>query len=178
MSKSSSSGYSASAAATATEVIALRESHQFVRDDEYDVANASKWEVRLARRYYDRLYKEFAIADLSQLGAVGGQIGVRWRTEREVIGGKGDTVCANKRCSVATRLSTYEIPFSYRENNEDKMELVKVRLCPDCSELMVCAPQCRRLGDAEETRMKRKANTEKGAFEGDHETKDKRKEKR
>jgi hypothetical protein len=36
----------------------LERNHQFVRDDAEDEANASNWEVRMARRYYDKLYKE------------------------------------------------------------------------------------------------------------------------
>lgn len=40
------------------------------------------WESRLARRYYDKLFKEFAIVDLSR--ASEGKVGMRWRTEEEV----------------------------------------------------------------------------------------------
>ena len=36
---------------------------------------------------YDKLFKEFAIADLSRYKEK--KIGLRWRTEREVVCGKG-----------------------------------------------------------------------------------------
>ena len=45
---------------------ALESYHQFLRDDEEDMRNYSRWEIRMARSYYDQLYKEFAIADLSR----------------------------------------------------------------------------------------------------------------
>jgi protein FRA10AC1 len=72
--------------------------------------------------------------DLAQVSN-GGQIGMRWRTEKEVICGKGDTVCGNKRChNVAVH--SFEVPFSYVEMGLQKIELVKVRLCAECSLIM------------------------------------------
>lgn len=37
---------------------------RFVRSDEDD--SNDSWEVRMARRYYAKLFKEYAIADLSR----------------------------------------------------------------------------------------------------------------
>ena len=37
---------------------------RFVRTDEDD--SQDSWEVRMARRYYTKLFKEYAIADLSR----------------------------------------------------------------------------------------------------------------
>ena len=40
----------------------------------------------MAKRYVQKLYKEFALCDLSQWRT--GRVGLRWRIEREVIEGK------------------------------------------------------------------------------------------
>jgi hypothetical protein len=50
--------------------------------------------ARLAEAYHARLYKEFAIADLSR--AEEGALGLRWRTEQEVIVGTGQLTCGAK----------------------------------------------------------------------------------
>lgn len=42
---------------------ALREQHRFIRTAEDDAGGSR--EVQLARRYWDRLFKEYAVADLS-----------------------------------------------------------------------------------------------------------------
>ncbi|KAL5982010.1 hypothetical protein ACLOJK_016078 [Asimina triloba] len=65
----------------------LREGYRFIRSEEDDV-NPS-WEQRLVKRYYDKLFKEYCLADMSQYKS--GKIGLRWRTEKEVISGKEDT---------------------------------------------------------------------------------------
>lgn len=109
----------------------LKASHQFVRDDELDRAVfASDYKVRLARRYYDRLFKEYAIVDLSRWDT--GQLGLRWRTEAEVVSGKGQVLCASSSCAKDSELTSYEVPFKYVENGVSKMELVKCRLCMTC----------------------------------------------
>jgi hypothetical protein len=48
-------------------------------------------QVRLARRYYAKLYREFCIADLSRHKE--GRVGLRWRTQKEVVSGKGQFAC-------------------------------------------------------------------------------------
>ena len=40
-------------------------------------------QVRMALKYYQRLCKEYAICDLSRYRE--GAVGLRWRTEREVL---------------------------------------------------------------------------------------------
>src|SRR3954466_10164184 len=37
--------------------------HRFVRDENEDL---SSWEKRLARKYYDKLFKEYCLADMSR----------------------------------------------------------------------------------------------------------------
>lgn len=59
---------------------------------------------------------------------------MRWRTEPEVMSGKGETVCGNKVCTKDKELSTWELNFKYKENQEIKNTLVKVKCCNICSE--------------------------------------------
>jgi hypothetical protein len=115
-----------------TDLEALREAHQFVRDDEQDETLHDNWKVRMARKYYDQLFKEFAIVDLSRHRE--GKIGLRWRTEDEVLQGKGQEVCATRHCDRRGALTTVELPFTYSEQGQTKMELVKVCLCQSCGE--------------------------------------------
>ena len=42
----------------------LREAYRFIRSAEDDADDS--WEARLARRYYAKLFREYAIADLSR----------------------------------------------------------------------------------------------------------------
>ena len=62
-----------------------------------------------------------------------GRIGLRWRTEREVIAGRGQFTCASKHCDSDRNLHSYEVPFDYSEQSIKKSELVKVRVCIDCA---------------------------------------------
>ncbi|KAN0026264.1 hypothetical protein ACTFIV_007248 [Dictyostelium citrinum] len=119
----------------------LKENHQFLRDeDENENIDQLTWEEKLAKTYYDRLYKEYAIIDLSRYKS--GEIGLRWRIESEVISGRGQFTCANKKCESSSinnkigELKSFEVPFSYNELNENKIALVKVVLCPLCSKLL------------------------------------------
>ena len=110
---------------------ALKASHQLVRGDTFDEEHCDDWRVRMARRYYNQLYKEYAIIDLSRYKE--GKYGLRWRTENEVIHSKGQLVCASKHCSSVERLGVFELPFKYIEDGIVKRELIKVCLCEECS---------------------------------------------
>ena len=103
-----------------------------MRDDAYDEKHCDDWRVRMARRYYNQLYKEFAIIDLSRYKE--GKFGLRWRTESEVISSKGQRSCGSKLCENSNDLNVFEMPFKYSENGTVKRELIKVCLCPPCSE--------------------------------------------
>ena len=58
---------------------------------------------------------------------------MRWRTEKEVVTGRGQFACANKKCEERKKLRTWEVNFGYVEKNEKKNALVKCRLCFECS---------------------------------------------
>uniref|UniRef100_A0A3Q0RQX8 FRA10A associated CGG repeat 1 n=1 Tax=Amphilophus citrinellus TaxID=61819 RepID=A0A3Q0RQX8_AMPCI len=112
-----------------TDLDVLRENHRFLwRDeDEEDMT----WEKELAKKYYDKLFKEYCIADLSRYKE--NKFGFRWRTEKEVVSGKGQFQCGNKRCEKEEGLKSWEVNFAYVEHGEKRNALVKLRLCPECS---------------------------------------------
>ncbi|XP_005111126.1 protein FRA10AC1 homolog [Aplysia californica] len=111
-----------------TDLDVIREHHQFLWDEDPD---EKSWEKTLAKKYYDKLFKEYCIADLSRYKE--NKVGMRWRIEKEVIDGKGQFVCGNKKCSESEGLRSWEVNFGYLEHGEKKNALVKLRLCPDCS---------------------------------------------
>ena len=123
-----------------TDEDSLRETFRFIRSPEDDNNDnnggssngaATTWEIRLAKRYYSRLYREYCIADLSRYET--GQIGLRWRTHREVVSGKGQFTCGARckgGCVEGRGLASFEVPFGYVEAGVKKQALVKVRLCP------------------------------------------------
>ncbi|CAH1389542.1 unnamed protein product [Nezara viridula] len=106
----------------------IRENHKFVWEDD-DIP--STWEERLAKKYYDKLFKEFCITDMSKYKE--NKFAMRWQTEQELVTGKGQFVCANKACSENESLRTWEVNFAYKEDGERKNALVKLRLCSSCS---------------------------------------------
>jgi protein FRA10AC1 len=106
----------------------LRESYRFIRTPEDDT-DVDSWAVRLAQKYYSRLFREYCIADLSRFEE--GKLGLRWRTEKEVVSGKGQFTCGTRGCEEKRGLASFEVPFGYVEVDEKKQALVKVRLCPE-----------------------------------------------
>jgi hypothetical protein len=74
--------------------------------------------------------QEYCSADLSRYREQ--RVGLRWRTQPEVITGKGQFVCGAKRCDVGDGLVSYEVNFAYEECGEQKNALVKLRVCPEC----------------------------------------------
>jgi len=106
----------------------IKEHHRFLWDESEVVGS---WEVQLAKRYYDKLYKEYCIIDLSRYKE--NKFGMRWRIEKEVVTGTGQFVCANKKCDERKHLRTWEVNFGYIEEGVKKNALVKCRLCFECS---------------------------------------------
>ncbi|KAG0485509.1 hypothetical protein HPP92_009588 [Vanilla planifolia] len=111
----------------------IREGYRFIISEEDDME--STWEKRLVKRYHDKLFKEYCIADMSQYKK--GKVGLRWRTEKEVISGKGQFICGNKHCNEKDGLGSYEVNFSYVEAEENKQALVKLVACKRCAEKLV-----------------------------------------
>ncbi|WJX92924.1 hypothetical protein P8452_74504 [Trifolium repens] len=107
----------------------LREGYRFIRSEEDDLDPS--WEQRLVKRYYAKLFKEYCLADMSQYKS--GKIGLRWRTEKEVMSGKGQFICGNKHCDEKDGLASYEVNFCYFEAGENKQALVKLVACERCA---------------------------------------------
>lgn len=111
-----------------TDFDVIRENHQFLWDDDDEEMS---WGKRLAKKYYDKLFKEYCIADLSRYKE--NKLALRWRIEAEVISGKGQFECGAKKCTEREGLRSWEVNFAYVEHAEKKNALVKLRLCPECS---------------------------------------------
>lgn len=109
----------------------IREHHRFLWDDEAGTADEDSWEMRLVKKYYDKLFKEYCIADLTRHKE--NKIALRWRTEAEVVAGTGQFVCGSRKCQEKDMLRSWEVNFAYLEQGERKNALVKVRLCPEHS---------------------------------------------
>ena len=54
------------------------------------------------------------------------KLGLRWRTEAEVLSGKGQFSCGARGCAETRGLATFEVPFGYTEAGQRKEALVKV----------------------------------------------------
>ncbi|XP_037031323.1 protein FRA10AC1 homolog [Bradysia coprophila] len=112
-----------------TDYDVIRDNHRFLWDDEDDETDS--WEKQLAKRYYDKLFKEYCICDLSRYKD--NKVAMRWRVEKEVVTGKGQFICGNRTCSDNSGLRSWEVNFAYAEHGTRKNALIKLRLCPDCS---------------------------------------------
>ncbi|KHJ49316.1 hypothetical protein D918_00441 [Trichuris suis] len=111
-----------------TDIDLIRSNSKFLWHDDDEV---DTWEKKLAKRYYEKLYKEYCIGDLSHFKE--NKIGLRWRIEQEVVDGKGQFICGEKHCNSNEDLASWECKFNYVEDGEKKSALVKLRLCPACS---------------------------------------------
>ncbi|VDK68268.1 unnamed protein product [Onchocerca ochengi] len=131
-----------------TDYDVLKDNHRFLwNDDELIKAAEKSWEARLAKRYYDKLFKEYCIADLSQYRK--NRIAMRWRTEKEVKSGKGQFECGSKRCEENENLTSWE-------NSVKKNALVKLRLCPECSKMLNYHSQKKKLEKKDKHRHKKR----------------------
>ncbi|XP_068216408.1 protein FRA10AC1 homolog isoform X2 [Palaemon carinicauda] len=106
----------------------IRENHRFLWEEG---ETPDTWECQLAKKYFDKLFKEYCICDLSRYKE--NKVGMRWRIEKEVLDGKGQFSCGEKYCKEDTDLRTWEMNFCYAEQGVKKNALVKLRLCSDCS---------------------------------------------
>ncbi|KAH0684854.1 hypothetical protein KY290_022378 [Solanum tuberosum] len=150
----------------------LKEGYRFIRTEEDDM-NPS-WEQRLVKRYYDKLFKEYCIADMTHYKS--GKIGLRWRTEKEVTSGKGHFVCGNKHCNERDGLASYEVNFSYVEAEENKQALVKLVACERCAEKLLYKK--RKEKDQSREDLKDKHRRKRGRSVSDDEHKDDNYERR
>ncbi|KAK6504652.1 hypothetical protein TWF481_006591 [Arthrobotrys musiformis] len=142
-----------------TERDLLEQEFEFLRDDSNDSGNndAAK---EIAKKYYENLFREFALIDLSRWRE--GQVALRWRTKQEVLQGLGQFTCASLTCprhaaapteesidefslddtrpnnkseaaGEGVGLETFEMNFGYIEKGVKKNALVKVCVCEKCA---------------------------------------------
>ncbi|XP_066149261.1 protein FRA10AC1 homolog [Euwallacea fornicatus] len=131
----------------------LKDNHRFLWDD----TEPDTWEEQFAKKYYEKLFKEYCIADLSLYKE--NKVALRWRVEKEVVSGKGQFMCGNKHCTEKGDLRSWEVNFAYLEKGEKKNVLVKIRLCPTCSKKLNYHSKKRevtRLKKKEKNRTKKK----------------------
>jgi protein FRA10AC1 len=112
----------------------LRESYRFIEDADDATAGGSGdgWGAGLAAAYDRFLTKDFGLSAV----APDGRLGIRWRTRREVINGKGQYTCGMLDCDAVVSLSTYEVPFAYSDAGRPSVQaaaLVRLRLCGLCA---------------------------------------------
>ncbi|EMP42131.1 Protein FRA10AC1 [Chelonia mydas] len=112
-----------SGASDKTDLDVVRENYRFLWKEE-DAVDMN-WEKRLAKKYYDKLFKEYCIADLTRYKE--NKFGFRWRHEKEVVSGKGQFSCGNKHCDEKEGLKSWEVNFGYIEYGEKRNALVKLR---------------------------------------------------
>ena len=93
---------SAASSYTTADYAALQNAYRFVPNeadpDEKHKNTAERWQERMARNYEKDLYREVVLADLTRVHLKGSPVGLRWRTKKEVLNGKGKTSCGNKQC--------------------------------------------------------------------------------
>jgi len=106
----------------------VRENHRFIWTDSED---PNTWEKQLSKKYYDKLFREYGLYDLSRYKE--NKIAIRWRVEKEVVDGKGQFSCGEIHCSNLDGLRSWEVNFAYMEEGTKKNALVKLRACPGCS---------------------------------------------
>ncbi|KAJ1276579.1 hypothetical protein BS78_05G225200 [Paspalum vaginatum] len=152
----------------------LREGYRFILSEEDDMD--STWEKRLVKRYYDKLFKEYCIADMTQYkrGKFGQlfyfmiQINVNSSAMTRICSFAGQFICGNRHCDEKHGLGSYEVNFSYVEAGEQKQALVKLVACKRCAEKLAYKRQ----------KEKEKEKDDELSGEKEIELKDKEKRKR
>lgn len=109
-----------------TDYDVIRENHRFVWEIE-DVDDT--WEKKLAKKYFDKLFKEYTISDLrcdnfcfivchqsSPLKYIfslykENKVALRWRIEKEIVTGKGQFICGERKCD--NRIDLVSINFVF-----------------------------------------------------------------
>ncbi|CAA9986211.1 conserved protein, unknown function [Plasmodium knowlesi strain H] len=101
----------------------LKKKYQFVHD-------AAKENNSLLQKYYKSICNKYVVCYLSEYKEK--KIGLRWRTEDEIVSGKGHMICSANDCE-NTDLKTYEFLFRYDEGGIQKETKVKLRACMECA---------------------------------------------
>ncbi|CAO3680508.1 unnamed protein product [Rhizopus stolonifer] len=124
-----------------TERNVIKENHKSGSEE------TDSWEQRVAKKYYDTLFKEYAICELKYY--------------------KEGKIALNGVCESDKALESWEVNFGYVEKGEKKNELVKVRLCPECSDKLNYKTKKRvaKRQDKKDNKKKRRLQSEKRSIE-------------
>jgi protein FRA10AC1 len=158
-----------------TDLDILREEYRFIRTPEDDAEDT--WEKKIAKKYYDKLFKEYCLGDFTRYKE--GKIGLRWRTQKELFEGKGQFVCGNKECNEQEGLRSFEVNFGYVEQGIKKNALVKIRLCPACARKLYYKHEKKKMKELKRLEKKRKQKEkEESKNDSDSESKSEKKPKK
>ncbi|QQP50054.1 Protein FRA10AC1like, partial [Caligus rogercresseyi] len=64
-----------------SDIDVIEKNHRFIWKESAE-GQELPWELALAKKYWERLFKEYAICDLSRY--LKNQVAMRWRTQKEV----------------------------------------------------------------------------------------------
>lgn len=86
-----------------------------------------------------------------------------------MISGKGQFVCGSLTCDAQKQLKSWEVNFGYVEDGEKKNALVKLRLCPACSDMLNYQKMQKQKKEAkkEEKRKEKRKNADREEASGD-----------
>lgn len=144
----------------------LEQNHRFIRDDDASVDLDE--EKHLAKRYYDSIFRDYALVDLSRWREQ--KVALRWRTKVEVLDGRGQFICGCLNCSGrhgedrdgrTEELKTFELNFAYVEDGVKKNSLVKVCVCQKCSRKLRRAQRPKETGYSHHRRKRRHSDSNK-----------------
>lgn len=117
---------------------------------------------------FPALSTQYALVDLSRYKE--GKLGLRWRTQGEVIAAKGQFECGNvtkgKPCTTTSSLHSYELNFAYVEHGQQKQELVKVRVCSHCAAKLNYRRQHKRSGRDDDDEGSARSSSKKRKHHG------------
>ena len=74
--------------------VELRKNYTFLPEQE---RVGESWQDRMVLQYHQHLYKDYVLANTTRVHSHK-QLGLRWRTEKEVRIGKGSSSCGNLQC--------------------------------------------------------------------------------
>ncbi|GAA5893115.1 uncharacterized protein JCM6883_007571 [Sporobolomyces salmoneus] len=122
---------------TKHELDILKERHQFVRSNEVD-PSALSWEDQLALKYYDfvQRVRNREPQTLEDRSSEHLSIGLRWRTEAEVLSGIGHLTCASLRCQFHQPDPSLQASHS-QLNNDDDNDTEDLPIDPESSQPLV-----------------------------------------
>lgn len=85
------------------------------------------------------------------------RLGMRWRTQKEVVSGKGQFVCGAKGCEASDGLCSYEVNFAYQVGQERQEQHGRWtwQRCQGVARVVGAAVVCQDTGAGKQTGMLR-----------------------